>query len=144
MADGKSAKSNRGFWLTTFLVIWITGAGIATLHYLLQGGQVWNSEPDMPFWSIPFLVIASAMELTGYLAIWNWKKWGVYCVLGATSALFLFKMIFFDGQPPVWYPDVTTFISELDALSSGLGLVLFAIWILLFGLVIRLHWNNLK
>jgi hypothetical protein len=143
MAESKLSDSKRGVWLTVFLVLWLISSALGTFHYFSQPGQVYRAQPDLPFWVILLLDVFSLMGFLGYLGVWKLKKLGVYGALVGQSALFVLQMIFFDGQPSVWYPEVQSFIVSFDSLSKSLGLVNFLVWMLIFGLLVRANWQKM-
>jgi hypothetical protein len=144
MAESKSANRNRGPLLTFFLILWIIGALLGTFHYFFQPSMVLNSQPDLPPWGTPLLGLACLVELVGYLVIWSMRKWGVYLPLIGATYCFIFKMIFFDGQPSLWIPGLMSFSANWDALSMGLGTLLFLLWLAIFGWVVRSRWKDLR
>lgn len=144
MAEKSSKTTSRSFALGFFLVLWLLGSGLSALHYLFGGSDLSLSQPDLPWWGLPVLIILTLVQFFSYWFIWKWQRWAVYGALGSTTILFFFKLIFFDSQPPVWSPAIQFFINSADAMSGLLGSILFALWLLIFGLLMRANWQNFK
>ena len=144
MAESKTDKPTRGIWFGFFLGLWILSAAFSSIHYLFQGAQLLKSQPDLPWWGVPFLAFLSLVQLLCYYSIWNWRQWAVYGALGSGIILFLFKSIFFDPQPPVWSPGTWYCFSGPDSMSTGMGLLLFVLWLVIFGLLMRAKWPFFK
>ncbi|HUO58852.1 MAG TPA: hypothetical protein VMV05_11815 [bacterium] len=165
MAETKTEKMDRGIWLSFFLGLWIAYAGISCGYYFLAGKQIVLSQPDIPFWTVPAMAFLALVELFCYYQIWSWKRWAVFGAFGAGVLLFALKIIFFDPQSSLWVADATSLFTGLTTVSAwlglilallklllvsplthvnGLGILLFALWLLLFGLVVGPKWRNFK
>ena len=86
ISTSESLGPKRGFWLTAMLLLWSIGGSIAGIYYLviaLTGGKF--TSPLTYVWLVyEWLVVGFA------IAIWKWKKWGVY---GLLTCVFLSMII---------------------------------------------------
>jgi hypothetical protein len=77
-----SEQKQRHGCLTAWLILMIIGNSASALMYLLGGGFVKQSLPDMPDWALPILIVFSLFNLVCAIALFKWKKWGFwgFCV----------------------------------------------------------------
>jgi hypothetical protein len=70
----------RGIWLSVWLILLILHSiGVALFIYFAA------NQPDAPStfpWYISALVISVLAKLIGAIAIWNWRRWGLYLYAG--------------------------------------------------------------
>ena len=75
-------QSARGGCLTSYLVLGFVGAGLSSLTYLVASSTISQRLPTIPQWVVPFYELWSIADMVFLLAIWNWRKWGVYGHVG--------------------------------------------------------------
>jgi hypothetical protein len=77
-SEGKTRE--RGIWLSIWLIIiMLYGIGVAVFIYVAA------NQPDAPSsfpWYITALVISVMAKLSGAIAIWNWRRWGLFLYTG--------------------------------------------------------------
>jgi len=92
--QGKTAPK-RGGCLAAFLILMMIVDPLVCLYYLFAGSTVTEALPNIPGWYLPLLILWCLIDFACALAIWNWKKWGVYG-FGASSFLgFILNSIYF-------------------------------------------------
>jgi hypothetical protein len=70
-------KKRRGC-LTAFLVFLIVANPLAGIFYIVGAASVKQSIPSLPDWGPIILGILTFSDFVFALAMWQWKKWGVY------------------------------------------------------------------
>ena len=78
MSKGSGKNSHpkeRGCWLTGYLIFIMVHGILASVlvWYLAQSPQV----TKFP-WTLPVLFLLSVADIVAGIAIWNWKKWGLW------------------------------------------------------------------
>jgi hypothetical protein len=63
------------------------------LYYLLAGSTVRQSLPNLPAWAVPVLGLLALANFVFAIAIWKWKKWGMYGFVGSAVVAFLVNLI---------------------------------------------------
>lgn len=84
-ANANAPQRNRGGCLTAFLVLMMIVNPLTALFYLLGGEQAHRAIPQAPGWVIPVLGVACLGNLACAIAVWSWKKWGMYGFLGISA-----------------------------------------------------------
>jgi hypothetical protein len=82
-------KSRHGC-LTAYLVVLIVGNAISLIVYLLGGLAPAN---DRPAWLLAFYSVIAGFDIVCAIAIFMWKKWGVYGLCGVTFAGLVISII---------------------------------------------------
>ncbi len=75
MTKSKQSRE-RGLWLSIWLILIMLHSIVAAVIIYITANQ-----PDAPAtfpWYISALVLAVIAKLIGAIAIWNWRKWGLY------------------------------------------------------------------
>jgi hypothetical protein len=93
MTTVESTERKRGGCLTAFLILMLIGNPLAGLYYLLAGSTVRQSLPTLPEWAIPVLGLLALANFVFAIAIWKWKRWGVYGFVGSSLVAFLVNLI---------------------------------------------------
>jgi len=79
----------RGGCVSVFLVFsMIANACTAILYALLSVKQ--TAQLHVPIWVLLFLAVVGIINLCAAIAVWRWRKWGVYAC--AASALVIFPI----------------------------------------------------
>ncbi len=86
-------ERKRGGCLTAFLILMMIANPLTALSYLFAGSTISESLPDLPAWVIPVLGLLALANFVFAIAIWNWKKWGVYGFAGSTAVALLVNLI---------------------------------------------------
>jgi len=68
----------RGGCLTAFLMFALTISPLIGLSYLLIASEIQRLLPSVPGWVVPVYSFVAIADFVFALAIWKWKKWGVY------------------------------------------------------------------
>ena len=88
-AGNTERPESRGGCLTAFLVFALIANAFVSVFYvnsLIQGTM--NGQPLPPQWAIVLLTIGGAVNVASSIAVWKWKRWGVYSFFAmATVAL---------------------------------------------------------
>jgi len=75
-----SKTRERGIWLSICLILIVLHSIVVALFVYTAANQ-----PDAPAsfpWYIIVLVISVIVKLVGAIAIWNWRRWGLYLYTG--------------------------------------------------------------
>jgi hypothetical protein len=85
-STSESLEPKRGFWLTAMLLLWTIGGSLAGIYYLVIAltGGIYTSPLTYVWLVYEWIVVGFA------IAIWKWKKWGVY---GLLTCMFLSTII---------------------------------------------------
>ena len=70
-----SHRIERGFWLSLVLIL-IMIHSIFTIWFVYNAQQA--SDASSTPWLIGALVLVAIAKFIAAIAIWNWKKWGLY------------------------------------------------------------------
>jgi hypothetical protein len=79
----------RGGCLTAYLILTLITSPIMGVWYLLFGSSVAAMLPQTPAWTIPVLGVMALLHFVFGLAVWQWKRWGVYGFVVMSIAGFL-------------------------------------------------------
>ena len=71
-------ERSRGGWLTAFLIFMLVASAFTAVIYLFGSAAVKENLPSMPDWAPPVLALFAIAKSVFALAIWRWKKWGMY------------------------------------------------------------------
>jgi small basic protein len=75
MTKSKQTRE-RGLWLSIWLILIMLHSIVAAVIIYVTANQ--PDAPDTFPWYISALVLAVIAKLIGAIAIWNWRKWGLY------------------------------------------------------------------
>jgi len=73
-----ASSPDRGVWLTIMLGLWFISNSVITIYYLittLAGNQ------SISFLYSVWMILRGSVNVVSVVAIWKWKKWGVYGLL---------------------------------------------------------------
>ena len=88
IANENDEQKKRGGCLSTFLIFMIIANTSTSIYYLvslsLEGGIV----PNMPLWSVYLLLFFGILNTAFGVAVWKWKKIGVYGFVGSAIIIF--------------------------------------------------------
>ena len=105
MAKHKQQHKERGTWLSIWLILIMIHGALATVLVLDSLKQQYA--PDKPL-IIASLIFISVASIISAIAIWFWKKWGLYLyavatIVGMVAHLVMtgsLLVLFYDIIPP--------------------------------------------
>jgi hypothetical protein len=112
-------KRSRG--LTIILVVFTSIYILGVFYSLLSFLNVQSYDSDI--WqrnSLPFYFLVFLMAAIGIFGIWEWKKWGVYCLAGAWVLTGVLDLVF---VPPTPIPYIYSFLAILLVIAFFLLLL---------------------
>lgn len=90
LASGQAGRpASRGGCLTVFLLFALLANAFITVLYvtsLIQGTMF--GQPLPPQWAVVLLAIGGAMNVASSVAVWKWRRWGVYSFFGMAAVAF--------------------------------------------------------
>jgi|SRR5579862_4311657 len=89
MAEAKQ----RDGCLTAWLVLMIIGNSVTALLFVLFRERIKSHSPNAPAWIAPALTVASAANVVFAVALFRWKKWGFWGLLGTSILAFVTNLI---------------------------------------------------
>ncbi len=107
-----NTQPKRGGCLTTFLIFMLVVNLLVGIYYFAAGSSVAQALPNMPAWVILLLGAIGIANFIFAIAIWKWKKWGMYGFASSAIITFLIN---------------ATFINVLSAIFGlvGVGILAF-------------------
>lgn len=93
MSSTTPVERKRGGCLTAFLILALVVNPLLGLYYLVQGATISQMLPNVPTWIIPVLGVLSLVNFGFIIAIWRWKKWGVYGFVGLTAIVLVINLL---------------------------------------------------
>lgn len=115
-------QRRRGGCLTAFLILMLIANPLTALYYLVAGSTIHEYLPNLPLWTIPCLGLAALANFAFAIALWRWKKWGMYGFAVTTAAGFVINLLY------------------MGTLTAVLGIIGVVILILL----LRPVWNQME
>ncbi len=92
-------EKKRGGCLTTFLIFMFILNPLTSIYYIVAGDTVKQAMPNMPDWAIPVLTVFGLINVGCAIAVWNWKKIGIYGFWA--SAIIVLGINFSIGISPI-------------------------------------------
>jgi hypothetical protein len=105
MTSTESAQTvplKRGGCLTAFLIFMLITNPLVAIYYFVSGSSVTQALPAMPAWIIPILGVGSIANFIFALAIWKWKKWGMYGFAASAGIVFFINAIYINILTALW------------------------------------------
>lgn len=121
-----SQERKRGGCLTILLILMLIANPLTGLTYLLAGAAITQVLPNVPQWGIFLLGFLSFANFVFALAIWTWKKWGVYGLAASSLVTFVFNVL------------------TLGLLAGLFNLLALGIEILILVVLLRPVWNTME
>lgn len=78
MENNRPKEKKRGGCITAFLIFMFVINPLLAIYYIFAGDTVRDVYPDMPIWAIPALIVFCLINLGLAIAIWKWKRIGIY------------------------------------------------------------------
>jgi hypothetical protein len=98
----QSVQPKRGGCLTAFLIFMLITNPLVAIFYFISGSSVRQSLPNMPAWTIPMLGIIGIANFVFAIAIWKWKKWGMYGFATSAGITFFINAIGINILTAIW------------------------------------------
>ena len=89
----------RGGCLTAFLIFMIIVNALTAILYIVQHEVIAKSFPALHPALIAVLTLATVVNIFLAIAVWKWKKWGVYGFV--IVAIFAFAINMYVGVPVI-------------------------------------------
>ncbi len=87
-------QKKRGGCLTALLVFMIVLNPLFGLYYFVAGESLSAALPQLPEIFLPILGLIGFANLAFGLAIWKWKKWGVYGFVASALITFVINAVY--------------------------------------------------
>ena len=78
MENSPPIEKKRGGCITAFLIFMFVINPLLAIYYLFAGDMVRDAFPNIPGWAIPALIVFCLINLGLAIAIWKWKRIGIY------------------------------------------------------------------
>lgn len=95
----KRLEPQRSCFLAGYLILMMVANLITGLSYLVARSQLQRVLLNFPVWATIGLGLVALSNFVFAIAIWNWRKWGVYGFWISVGVTFLLQLV--SGQP--WY-----------------------------------------
>jgi len=86
------AKQREGC-LTAWLILMMIANSVTALLFVLFRERIKVHSPNVPAWIVPTLVVASAANVVFAVALFRWKKWGFWGLLGTGILVFVINLM---------------------------------------------------
>jgi hypothetical protein len=84
-------RPRRGAWLTTLLILMIVANTVtAVVYFLVTIGRL--VLPGRAPWVAQALLALVLVNLASLIAMWNWRRWGLYAILGTSAMAFVLNL----------------------------------------------------
>ena len=85
-------ERKRGGCLTAWLILMLIANPLVAVYYLAAGHTVKQALPNLPEYAIPLLIFLGIANFVFALAIWSWKKWGMYGFACSAAIAFIINL----------------------------------------------------
>ena len=82
----EQGEKKRNGWLTTWLVLMLVSNLLVGIAYLFTMPAIKQALPRFPTWGIIVLDVGCILNIVFVIALFKWKKWGIYG-LGVNSVV---------------------------------------------------------
>ena len=88
-------ERKRPVLLRAMLILWMAGSGISICSVLadLSGRAIAYTVLDHPEWAILPIGLLSLVNLVCVIALWKWKRWGMYGLAFSATGMFIITLI---------------------------------------------------
>jgi hypothetical protein len=85
----------RPYWLRTMLIVWMIFSAMSLYIYLRSLSGVWIAITPLghPKWTLPWMGLLSLVNLVCVIAIWKWKRRGMYGLIVSAAVMFIITLI---------------------------------------------------
>jgi hypothetical protein len=98
----QTVQPKRGGCLTAFLILMFITNPLVAIYYFVTGSSVRQALPNMPAWIIPALGIIGIANFIFAIAVWKWKKWGMYGLATTAGITFFINAIGINILTAIW------------------------------------------
>ena len=78
ISEEKDIEKKRGFWLSGFLILMFIANPFTAYFYISNPEAIIDVYPNVTNEILYLLTFLTVLNIILALAIWGWKKWGVY------------------------------------------------------------------
>jgi hypothetical protein len=89
--ESKETKK-RGFWLTAFLILMFVANPFTAFTYFSNPELIIQSYPSISIGLLYFMGVLALLNVVFAIAIWTWKKVGVYGIYGSMALAFCINL----------------------------------------------------
>jgi hypothetical protein len=89
--ESKETKK-RGFWLTAFLILMFVANPFTAFTYFSNPELIIQSYPSISIGLLYFMGVFALLNVVFAIAIWTWKKVGVYGIYGSMALAFCINL----------------------------------------------------
>jgi hypothetical protein len=88
-------ERKRPYWLRTMLILWMIFSAMSAYIYLRSLSGVWVAITPLghPKWTLPWMFVLSLVNLVCVIAIWKWKRWGMYGLVASAAVMFIITLV---------------------------------------------------
>jgi hypothetical protein len=95
------AKKKRLSGQSIYLILVMISNLISGLYYFISGSRISQALPNVPEWIIPMMGCIGLANFAFCIAIWKWKKWGVYGIITSAVIAFIINLVYLGFQAAV-------------------------------------------
>jgi len=121
-------QRKRGGCLTFILISGFIFIPLGIITNLVSESSFREIYPGWPDWMRPINIISGIISFITYIAIWNWKKWGVYLYYQLSVVFSLIQIIPMRN-------------SEYGSAAYIGGIIGFIIWMIIISLLFKKIWK---
>ena len=112
----------RPYFLRVMLILWMFFSAASACNYYssLRGRGIAYTPLHHPAWAILPVSILALVDLVCVIALWKWKRWGMYGLIASGAVMFIITLI---G------------LGVVDAVFSVSGIII-------IGLLVRTVWSQ--
>lgn len=78
--------------MTAWLILMIIANSLTALTYLFGSGAIQQQFPNAPGWAFPVLAVLGIVNLVCAIALFAWKKWGLYVFVATSVVAFVVNL----------------------------------------------------
>ena len=97
IVDAASTTPDHGAALGLFIMLGMAGAGFSILRIGHELFENLSAITGLGIVLVLIVLIGSTYRLIALIAIWQWKKWGVYTYFAVTAVLVLLEFLLTDS-----------------------------------------------
>jgi hypothetical protein len=114
----------RSIFLRVMLILWMIYSAISACNFFrsLSGTVIAYTPLHHPTWAVPPLGLLSILNFVCVVAIWKWKKWGMYGLAASGAVIFTITLIS---------------LGIINAVISVSGVII-------IGLLVRAAWRQME